>query len=307
VDFFPVKEARIYNATSTDGEETSGLFSCPEPGCLMVFKKVSELENHLDVGEHRQVRGGSETVYDKLRRDWAEKFLTVDNNEGSSRAPVANCDERGDEFEYQALSSCSDLQLGWALHKARNQGVPFPAEVRQYLTTKFDLGERTGNKADPGKVAAEMRTARRPDGYRIFDRKDWLTKSQVQGFFFSRLAATRRKQGNQEVQMEDVYAEEEEQERREVLESVAAELSPRHPICYDSYCLCDLARDESLDSFSVVMLKEILRYFEIPFGSRDRKKNLVANLSSFLEECDCQEKTFKCQLLADAFGCCKNL
>ena len=89
--------------------------------------------------------------------------------------------------------------------------------------------------------------------------------------------------------MEDVYAEEEEQGRREVLESVAAELSPRHPICYDSYCLCDLARDESLDSFSVVMLKEILRYFEIPFGSRDRKKNLVANLSSFLEECDCRQ------------------
>ena len=78
----------------------------------MVFKKVSELENHLDVGEHRQVRGGSETVYDKLGRDWAEKFLTVDNNEGSSRAPVASCDERGDEFEYQALTSCSHLQLG---------------------------------------------------------------------------------------------------------------------------------------------------------------------------------------------------
>ena len=74
-----------------------------------------------------------------------------------------------------------------------------------------------------------------------------------------------------------------------MLESVAAELSPRHPICYDSYCLCDLARDESLDSFSVVMLKEILTYFEIPFGSRDRKKNLVANLSSFLEECDCRK------------------
>ncbi|KAL9972283.1 hypothetical protein ACROYT_G018566 [Oculina patagonica] len=86
VDFFPVKEARIHDATSTDGEETSGLFSCPEPGCQMVFKKVSELENHLDVGEHRQMRGGSETVYDKLRRDWAEKFLNVDNNEGRSSA-----------------------------------------------------------------------------------------------------------------------------------------------------------------------------------------------------------------------------
>ena len=43
----------------------------------MVFKKFSELENHLDVGEHSQVRGNSDTVYDKLRRDWEEKFRTV--------------------------------------------------------------------------------------------------------------------------------------------------------------------------------------------------------------------------------------
>ena len=111
-----------------------------------------------------------------------------------------------------------------------------------------------------------MRTARNPDGSRIFKREHWLTKSQVQGFF-SRLAATRRRQGNQEIQIEDVLAEEEEQERQEVLERVAAQLSPRHPICYDSYCLCDLAREDKLDGFSVVMLEEILKYFEIPSAS----------------------------------------
>ena len=220
VEFFSVKETRIHiKGTSTDGEETSGLFSCSEPGCQMVFKKFSELENHLDVGEHRQVPRCPETVYDKLRIDWAGKFFTVDKNKETSRAPVAHCEEQRDKYE--ASSSSSDLQLGWALHKPRNQGVRFAAEVKQYLTTKFDLGERTGNKADPGKVSADMRTARKPDGLRMFDRKDWLTKSQVQGFF-SRLAATRRRQGNEEVQIEDVYAEEEEQERHEVLESVAA-------------------------------------------------------------------------------------
>ena len=57
----------------------------------------------------------------------------------------------------EASGSCSDLQLGWALHKPRNQAVRFTDEVKQYLTTKFDLGGRTGNKADPGKVAADMR------------------------------------------------------------------------------------------------------------------------------------------------------
>jgi len=109
----------------------------------------------------------------------------------------------------------------------------------------------------------------------------------VQGFF-SRLAATRRRKGNQEVQIEDVYVEEEEQERHEVLDNVAAQLSPTHPICYDFYYLCDLSRDKKQDSFSVVMLKEILKYFDIPFASKDRKKNLVDNLSKFLEGCECR-------------------
>ena len=106
----------------------------------------------------------------------------------------------------------------------------------------------------------------------------------MQGLF-SRLTAARRRGGNQEKQIEHVYAKEEEQERRGVLENVSAQFSPRHPICYDSYCLCDLSRDEKqLNSFSVVMLKEILRYFEVPFASRDRRKNLVVNLSTFSEE-----------------------
>ena len=103
-----------------------------------------------------------------------------------------------------------------------------------------------------------------------------------------RLAATRRRQGNPENQVDDVYAEEEEQERHGVLENVSAQLSPRHPVCYGSYCLCDLSRDKKLDSFSVVMPKEILRYFEVPFASRYRKKNLVVNLSTFLEGCECR-------------------
>ena len=45
-------------------------------------------------------------------------------------------------------------------------------KLKQYLTTRFELGERTGNKADPGKVAADMRTSRNPDGSHRFERKD---------------------------------------------------------------------------------------------------------------------------------------
>ena len=138
---------------------------------------------------------------------------------------MAHTDEHSDKNE--ASASCSDLQLGWALHKPRSQAVRFTEEVKQYLTTRLELGEWTGNKVDPGKVAADMRTSRNPDGSRMFERKDWLTKSQVQGFV-SRLAATRRRQENQEKQVEDVHVEQEEQERHGVLENVSAQLTPRH-------------------------------------------------------------------------------
>ena len=75
--------------------------------------------------------------------------------------------------------------------------------------------------------------------------------------------------------MEEVYAEEEEQERREMLENVTDQLGLKHPICSGSYCLCDLTRDKKLESFSVVMRKKMLKFFEIPYGCRDRKKDLV--------------------------------
>ena len=109
----------------------------------------------------------------------------------------------------------------------------------------------------------------------------------MQGFV-SRLAATRRRQGNQEKQVEDVYAEEEEQERHGVLENVSAQLSPRHQFAMIPTGLCDLSRDKKLDSFSVVIQKETLRHFEVPFALRYRKKNLVVNLSTFLEVCECR-------------------
>ena len=83
---------------------------------------------------------------------------------------MAHTDER--HYKNEASASCSDLQLGWALHKPRSQAVRFTDEFKQYLTTRFELGERTGNKADPGKVAADMRTSRNPDVLRMFQRKD---------------------------------------------------------------------------------------------------------------------------------------
>ena len=42
IDFFSVKKTRFHNTPSSDDEQSSGLFSCSEPGCKMMFKKFSE-------------------------------------------------------------------------------------------------------------------------------------------------------------------------------------------------------------------------------------------------------------------------
>ena len=154
------------------------------PGATWFGKKFSELENQLDVGEHSQVSRNSDTVYDKLRRDWAEKFRTVDKDEENRSVPVVVGEQLHEKNEKGRSPQCSGLKTGWALHNPRNEAVRFPTEVKQYLTTKFDLGERTGIKSEPAKVAADMRIARNADSSRMFERKHWLTKGSSTGIFF---------------------------------------------------------------------------------------------------------------------------
>ena len=106
-----------------------------------------------------------------------EKFLSVDKED----IDRAHLESTGEQHEQGASSSSSDLQLGWALHKPRSEAVRFTFEVKLYLSTKSDLAERTGMKANPGKVAAYMRMIRNPDSSRMFERKDWLTSLKIGG------------------------------------------------------------------------------------------------------------------------------
>ena len=143
-----------------------------------------------------------------------------------------------------------------------------------YLTKRFDISERTGSKADPAQAAADVRTARTPNGFRLFSWSHRLKNSQVEGFF-SRLASTKRKKANTE------------EERLRLLDSLASELAPKHSISFDTYCLCDCLQNGQLQKFSVPMLNEMLRHFNVSLFTRDRKKELLTKLSTFLESCEC--------------------
>ena len=124
---------------------------------------------------------------------------------------------------------------------------------------------------------------------RLFERDEWLTKSQVEGFF-SRLAASRRRQqAHSEIEHnpKELFLEEKEAERQQLMAHISNELRPLHPLSYDAFNLCECARDNKLSLFNVSLLKEILRFLETQFKSRDRKKDLIEQLMSFIQECQC--------------------
>ena len=294
-EFFACRDTRVYKCKNTPAESSVSsdseidMFECSEPGCYKSFQTFSELESHLDIGDHHvREESQSETLYDKLRRDWVDMFSTSVNITKTTKDATSTPD-------YQQSVSASPLldqavNIGWALPKPRTGSSKFSEKVKNYLTARFDLGEQTGRKADPQQVSNDMRKATDEQNNRLFDRKEWLTKSQVQGFF-SRLAATRRRQQDPtevDLNSRDLLREEEEADRQYLIEEVTQELRPRHPLSYDAFNLCDCAKENKLCQFNVPMLKQILRHFEIPFKSRDKKRDLIEQLVSFLQECDCR-------------------
>ena len=117
------------------------LFECPESGCWRRFPSVSELKLHLDLGKYEKLLL-QENIYDRLRRDWAARYNSVMKPLAGTQ--TTTCGSQRDDMD--------GMNMGWALHKPKTGTVRFPMAIKQYLTQKFDLGETTGHKADPGEV-----------------------------------------------------------------------------------------------------------------------------------------------------------
>ena len=282
--FFPISVSRVLKQEKKTSLDSASVFVCPEPGCIETFARFADFELHLDVGEHvvqNEPPVLEHNMYDKLKRDWVAMFATVQTEERQSQhyQPCTHSEE-----------SVPEANLGWALAKARSGSSQFSEKVKDYLTKKFDIGEKTGQKVSAEQVAKDMRNARTHDNQRLFGREDWLTKLQVQGFF-SRLASARRKHGwhGADTSEEDDEGDEV-GEQRHAVEEVIENLGLKHPIIFDVYDVCHYYHSNKLPSFNVSMLKDMCEYFEIPYKSRDLKRDLLAKVSELVKECECSKK-----------------
>ena len=233
---------------SDEDQECHGkLFSCPEDGCIKSFQRFSSLQHHLDVGRHSYALE-NETLFDKAMISYATKL-----EQGT--AIVENPLE--DIEACQAFNSCSSLPMGWALKSASIQRTRLSESQKQYFTEVFQIGERTGHKADPSNVSKSMRKARNADGSFKFGAASYLTSQQVASFF-SRLAAKRVAAADEPQDEETEHQEEmdmiQEQSIEELSKKVVEEISIQHPVMYDTHNICELVACSKLSKFSVQML-----------------------------------------------------
>ena len=181
-----------------------------------------------------------ETLYDKTMTMYATKL-----ERGAGVLP-----EIVDEGASMSVEDDgSVLPMGWALKSAGVQRKNLTVVQKNYLTKVFQVGERTGQKADPMSVSKAMRRVKHSDGSNIFDKRYYLTPLQIAGFF-SRLSAKKTYSVEQS-------SEEEELERNELTTENAIEemsnevtkaLALQHPIMYETYNICEIVGQSVFDT-----------------------------------------------------------
>ena len=136
------------------------------------------------------ILGSREVFMIKYGKNWAEKFSSIENQKLTRN---------------KFSTGLTVNSIGWALNKGRTGGVRFSENVRWYLTTRFEMGERTGKRANSEETARQMRNSRNERNERLFQREEWLTKTQIMLFIFSRLASRERTCGQDAISKEQEF------------------------------------------------------------------------------------------------------
>ena len=136
-----------------------------------------------------------------------------------------------------------------------------------------------------------MVSAKDASGNRLFTSDDFLSASQIAGFF-SRLSATKTLHDEVE-EFEDDFQSAANEARIEEFTNVAVhELQLGHPITYDVYNVCDMVARSKLNYFSVSVLKDICLFFNIDVTdiSVHCKQPYMKKIQSLCLRCICQQQ-----------------
>ncbi|RMX52493.1 hypothetical protein pdam_00025781, partial [Pocillopora damicornis] len=221
--------------------ESSSVFTCPQDGCVKVFQRLSSLEKHLSL-EKRTKSLEKRSLLDLAKLDYKSRL-----EEGTTSQVISFASFRDTR---EATSGEVEVKEGWAL-KPSKKAYRFNQNQGDYLNAKFTIGQTSGRKLDGDIVSREMRRAQGPDGYPSF-----LPRSSA--LHISHVAKVRR-QTSDDAEIQAVVEEENFTMARETILSITLQ----HPITYDQYDLCAMAKGGSLERLKLGMLQNICQQLEL--------------------------------------------
>lgn len=173
---------------------------------------------------------------------------------------------------------------GWAL-KAAKKAYWFSDKQKSYLMAKFCIGQTTGWKLHAEMVAQEMRGARGTDGVRLFKVVEFLNASRIASFFSRKSAALRHRDPDEA----DIQAAQEEtnQQRKGSCETIQLQ----HPLVYDQYDLCAMARKDAIKSLKLPMLQRVCEDLglDVPLPPVRKMAPYLTLIKEITDKCTCQQ------------------
>ncbi|KXJ19520.1 hypothetical protein AC249_AIPGENE18322 [Exaiptasia diaphana] len=90
--------------------------------------------------------------------------------------------------------------------------------------------------------------------------------------------------------LEDLLTEMNERELEEMHEEVMNEMLSKHPLTYDSFNICEMAKSSTLSKFTIQMLHDICEHFEIDISAiqQRRRSPYVDLLMNLVKSCSCE-------------------
>ena len=265
---------KIPNANPVESNKAVGVYSCPQDGCVRTFQRVSALEKHLSL--ERCTRSPERhTVIDQAKMGYKSAL-----EEGVGAPPTPKSSTLSQDYPIAAAKE------GWAL-RAVKKAYRFSDKQNCYLLAKFRIGQTTGRELDAEVVAREMRRALGADYLRLFQSSEFLTASQIASYF-SRLNAAARQQDMDEL---DIQASEEETNFTSARDVVATASQIQHPITYDQFDLCSMAKGDTLKTLKLPMLQRVCEGLglDVPQPPVRRKAPYMELLKDITQNCAYQQ------------------
>ena len=265
---------KIPNANPVESNKDVGVYLCPQDGCVRTFQRVLALEKHLSLERCTQ-SPERHTVIDLAKMGYKSAL-----EEGVGAPPTLKSSTLSPDYPIAAAKEGRVL-------RAVKKAYQFSDKQKSYLLVKFRIGQTTGRKLDAEVVAREMRRAGGADCLRLFQLSEFLTASQIASYF-SRLNAAARQKDMDEL---DIQASEEETNFTSTRDVVATASQIQHPITYDQFDLCSMAKGDTLKMRKLPMLQRVCEGLglDVPQPPVRRRAPYMELLKDITQNCACQQ------------------